>query len=190
MTNLLDSGNANTFNTPVTAVLNGVKKGLLFAFGFALVLMLQVTFFSSGAIASPLASFGGQVDKMTQGVKTDIAIDKAAGITKEIGRDLRDGRTDKVIDKLADTSKDFAKEAKNRTKDLAKNVKEGTKENMGKAKDMAKDAKNAIGDGVEKTKEMAGDRADELKANTKDLPDKAGNKVEEAIDSVKNFLGQ
>ena len=38
MTNLLASGNANNFNNPVTALLNGVKKGLLFAFGFALVL--------------------------------------------------------------------------------------------------------------------------------------------------------
>ncbi|GBO54170.1 hypothetical protein APA_2118 [Pseudanabaena sp. lw0831] len=152
MTNILDSGNASNFNNPVTAVLNGVKKGLLFAFGFALVLMLQVTFFSSGAIASPLASIGNPT--------------------------------------IADTSKDFAKEAGNRAKDLAKNVKEGTKENMGKAKDMAKDAKNKVGDGVERTKAMAGDRANEVKANTKDLSDKAGNKVEEAIDSVKNFLGQ
>jgi ElaB/YqjD/DUF883 family membrane-anchored ribosome-binding protein len=152
MTYILASGNANNFNNPVTAVLNGVKKGLLFAFGFALVLMFQVTFFSPEAIASPLASIGNPT--------------------------------------IADKSKDFAKEAGNRTKDLAKNVKEGTKENMGKAKDMAKDAKNKVGDGVERTKAMAGDRAAEVKANTKELSEKAGNKVEDAIDSVKNFLGQ
>lgn len=152
MTNLLVSGNANNFNNPVTAVLNGVKKGLLFAFGFALVLMFQVTFFSPEAIASPLASIGNP--------------------------------------KIADTSKDLGKEAKNRAKDLAKNVKEGTKENMDKAKDMAKDAKNKINDGVAKTKTMASDRANEVKANTKDLSEKTGNKVEGAIDSVKNFLGQ
>ena len=55
---------------------------------------------------------------------------------------------------------------------------------------MAKDAKNKVGDGVERTKAMAGDRAAEVKANTKELSEKAGNKVEDAIDSVKNFLGQ
>jgi ElaB/YqjD/DUF883 family membrane-anchored ribosome-binding protein len=191
MNHILEKSKATHFNSPVTAVLNGVKKGLLFACGFALVFMLQVTFFSSGAIASPLANiFGDQVDKVTQGVKTDMAIDKAAGITKEIGRDLRDGRTDKVIDKLADTSKDFAKEAEKRAKDLAKNVKEGTKENIGKAKDMAKDAKGKVGEGVEKTKNMVGDRANEVKENTKGLPAEAENKVDGVIDSVKNFLGQ
>ncbi|MCX5933829.1 MAG: hypothetical protein NTU99_03445 [Pseudanabaena sp. LacPavin_0818_WC45_MAG_42_6] len=157
MTYILASGNANNFNNPVTAVLNGVKKGLLFAFGFALVLMFQVTFFSPEAIASPLASIP----------------------LASIGNPT-----------IADKSKDFAKEAGNRTKDLAKNVKEGTKENMGKAKDMAKDAKNKVGDGVERTKAMPGDRAAEVKANTKELSEKAGNKVEDAIDSVKNFLGQ
>ncbi len=191
MTKILDKKNDHNFNSPVTALLNGVKKGLLFAIGFAVVLMLQVNFFSSGASASPLAGmFGNKVDEMTQGVKTDMAIDKAAGITKEIGRDLRDGRTDKVIDKLADTSKDFAKEAGNRAKELAKNVKEGTKENLGKAKEVAKEAKAKIGDGVDSAKEMAGDRTNELKDGAKDLPEKAGNKVDEAIDSVKNFLGQ
>ena len=191
MANILGKARANDFNTPVTAVLDGVKKGLLFAVGFALVCILQVTFFSSGAIASPLANiFGDQVDKVTQGVKTDMAIDKAAGITKEIGRDLRDGRTDKVIDKVAETSKDFAKEAGKRTKELAKNVKEGTKENIGKANDVAKDAKDKIGNGVDKAKDIASDRTNEVKDGAKDLPEKAGNKVDEAIDSVKNFLGQ
>jgi len=191
MTHILDKHKSDHFNTPLPALLDGVKKGLLFACGFALVLMLQATFFSSGAIASPLAGlFGNKVEEITQGVKTDMAIDKAAGITKEIGRDLRDGRTDKVIDKLADTSKDFAKEAGKRTKDLAKNVKEGTKENIGKAKEVAKDAKDKIGDGVDKAKEMASDRTNEVKDGAKDLPDKAGSKVDEAIDSVKDFLGQ
>ncbi|PZO38456.1 MAG: hypothetical protein DCF19_16155 [Pseudanabaena frigida] len=182
---------SNRVNAIRVTVRNGIKKSFLSLFGFALVLLLQVAFFSSEAIASPLAGlFGNKVDEMTQGVKTDMAIDKAAGITKEIGRDLRDGRTDKVIDKLADTSKDFAKEAGKRTKELAKNVKEGTKENIGKAKDVAKDAKDKIGDGVDKAKEMASDRTGEVKDAAKDLPDKAGNKVDEAIDSVKNFLGQ
>lgn len=191
MTHIVDSNKANHFNTPVNAVLNGVKKGVLFACGFALVLMLQVAFSSSQAIASPLASlFGNKVEEITQGVKTDMAIDKAAGITKEIGRDLRDGRTDKVIDKLADTSKEFAKEAEKRTKELAKNVKEGTKENLGKAKDMAKGTTDKIGEGVEKTKKMVGDRANEVKDGAKDLPEKAGNQVDGAINSVKNFLGQ
>ena len=148
-TNILGKASANDFNTPVTALLNGVKIGILFAVGFALVCMLQVTFFSSGAIASPLANI-----------------------------------------KLADTSKDFVKEAGNRAKDLAKNVKEGTKENIGKAKDVAKDAKNKMGDGVDKAKTMASDRTNEVKDGAKDLPEKAGSKVNEAIDSVKNFLGQ
>lgn len=148
MANILGKARANDFNTPVTAVLNGVKKGLLFAVGFAFVYLLQVTFFSSGAIASPLANiFGDQVDK-------------------------------KVIDKLADTSKDFAKEAGKRTKELAKNVKEGTKENIGKAKDVAKDVKDKIGDGVDKAKEIASDRTNEVKDRAKDLPEKAGNKAD------------
>jgi ElaB/YqjD/DUF883 family membrane-anchored ribosome-binding protein len=162
MTHILDNSKTTHSHTPVTAILNSTKKSLFFACVFALVLMLQVTFFSLNAIASPLASIGSQVDKMTQGVKTDMAIDKAAGITKEIGRDLRDGRTDKVIDKLADTSKDFAKEAEKRAKDLAKNAEKGTKENIGKANDMAKDAKGKMDEGVEKTKKTVGDRADEV----------------------------
>ena len=53
-TNILGKASANDFNTPVTALLNGVKIGILFAVGFASVYLLQATFFSSGAIASPL----------------------------------------------------------------------------------------------------------------------------------------
>jgi hypothetical protein len=149
MANISGKASANDFNTPVIAILNGVKIGLLFAVGFALVCMLQVTFFSSGAIASPLANI-----------------------------------------KLAETSKDFAKEAGNRAQDLAKNVKEGTKANMDRVKDVGKNSKDNIGDGVNKAKAMASDRTNEFKNGAKDLPEKAGNKVDEAIDSVKNFLGQ
>jgi hypothetical protein len=73
MNHILEKSKATHFNSPVTAVLNGVKKGLLFACGFALVFMLQVTFFSYGAIASPIAGFfGNQVDKVTQGGATSI----------------------------------------------------------------------------------------------------------------------
>ncbi|MFZ4554971.1 MAG: hypothetical protein ACOYN8_01145 [Pseudanabaena sp.] len=53
-TNILGKASANDFNTPVTALLNGVKIGILFAVGFAFVWMLQAPLFSSGAIASPL----------------------------------------------------------------------------------------------------------------------------------------
>ena len=170
---------------------NGLRKGFLSVFGFALISLLQVAFFSPEAIASPMAGlFGNKVDEMTQGVKTDMAIDKATGITKEISRDIRDGRTDKVIDKIADTSKDLAKQAENRTKELAKNVKEGAKESTGKAKGVAKDAKDKIGDGVDKAKEMASDQTDEIKDRAKNLPEKAGNKIDQAIDSVKNFVRQ
>ena len=149
MANILGKARANDFNTPVTAVLNGVKKGLLFAVGFAFVYLLQVTFFSSGAIASPLANI-----------------------------------------KLAETSKEFAKEAENRTKELAKNVKEDTKANIDKAKNVAKNSNDKIGDTVDKAKKIASDRTKEVKDGAKDLPEKVGNKVDEAIDSVKNFLGQ
>jgi len=149
MTNISGKASANDFNTPIIAILKGVKIGLLFAVGFALVCILQATFFSSGAIASPLANI-----------------------------------------KLAETSKDFAKEAGNRAKDLAKNVKEGTKANMDRVKDVGKNSKDKIGDGVDKAKAMASDRTNEYKNGAKDLPEKAGNKVDEAIDSVKNFLGQ
>jgi hypothetical protein len=190
MVNILDRGSAEHFNSPVTAFLNGVKKGILFAFGFALVLMLQVTFFGSVAISSPLASIGSQFDKMTQGVKTDMAIDRAAGATKEVSRDFRDGRADKVIDKVAETSKGLAKDAGNRAKELAKDVKNGTKENLGKAKNAAQNAKSNIDNGVDRAKEIASDRTSEFKNGAKDFPEKAGNKVDEAIDSVKTFLGQ
>ena len=170
---------------------NGLRKGFLSVFGFALILMLQVAFFSPEAIASPLAGlFGNKVDQMTQRVKTDMAIDKATGITKEVSRDIRDGKTDKVIDKIADTSKDLAKQAENRAKELAKNVKEGAKENTGKAKGVAKDAKDKIGNGVDKAKEMASDQTDEIKDGAKNLSEKAGNKVDQAIDSVKDFVKQ
>ena len=149
MANILGKASANDLNTPVTAVLNGVKIGLLFAVGFALVCMLQVTLFSSGAIASPLANI-----------------------------------------KLAETSKEFAKEAGNHARDLAKNVKEGTKENIAKVKESAKDTKDKIGNGVDKAKKIVSDRSDAVKDGAKDLPEKAGNKVNEAINSAKNFLGQ
>jgi len=182
MIHILDNGKANLFSTSAAAVLNSIRKGILFACGFALVLMMQVTFFSSDAIASPIAGiFGNKVDEMTQGIKTDMAIDKAANITKEIGRDLRDGKTDKVIDKLADTSKKIAKEAEKRAKDLAKNVKEGTKENLGKAKD----ASDRIGEGVDKAKEMVGDHANDVKDGAKGLPDKAEEATDGLVDSVK-----
>ncbi len=122
---------SNLVNEIRVTLRNGLKKSFLSLFGFALILLLQVAFFSSEAIASPLANI-----------------------------------------KLADTSQDFAKEAGDRTKELAKNVKEGTKANIDKAKNVAKNSK------------------DKAKNATKDLPEKAGNKVDEAIDSVKNFLGQ
>lgn len=185
------SNNAtDTLTAMKVTVLNGIKKSFLSIVGLALVLMLQITFFGSEAIASPFDGVGNQIDKMRQGVKTDMAIDKVSGTAKKIGRDLRDVRTDKVVDKIAETSKGLAKEAENRTKELAKNVKDGTKENISKAKDMAKDAKNKIGDDVNKAKEVVGDRTDEMKNGTQDLREKAGNKVDDAIDSVKTFLGQ
>lgn len=189
MANISNKANHTLIAIKAT-VLNGVKKSFLSIVGLALVLMLQITFFGSEAIASPFDGIGNQIDKMTQGVKTDMAIDKVSGTTKEIGRDLRDGRADKVIDKIAETSKGLAKDTGNRTKELAKNVKDATKNNIGKAKNMAKDAKSDIGDGVDKAKEVVGDRTDEMKNGTKDLREKAGNKVDDAIGSVKNFLGQ
>jgi hypothetical protein len=167
-----------SFNNLVITVRNNLKKRFIFTFGGMLVLflMLQVTFFSSEAIAAP---FGKQIDKMTQGVKTDMAIDKFAGNTKEIARDLRDGNTDKVIDKVADTTKGFAKDVTN-----------GTKNNIGKAKNAAKNAKNDIGEGVEKAKQTAGDRTGDALDKTQELSQKSENKTEGIIDSVKDFLGQ
>ena len=147
---------------------NGLRKGFLSVFGFALISLLQVAFFSPEAIASPMAGlFGNKVNEITQGVKTDMPIDKAE-----------------------DTSKDLAKQAGNRAKELAKNVKEGAKESTGKVKGVAKDAKDKIGDGVDKAKEMASDQTDEVKNGAKNLPKKAGNKVDQAIDSVKDFVRQ
>ena len=195
--------NKNVFGS----VLKNLKKGFLITFSAVLVLFLglQATFFSTAAIAAP---FGKQIEKMTEGVKTDMAIDKVAGTTKQIGRDLRDGRTDKVIDTVSDTTKDISKELGNRAKDVAKDVKKGTKENLGKAKDVAKDVKkgtkenlgkaknvakdatnnmNDMGDNVEYSKNMAGDRAVEALDKTKEESNKGVNGV---IDSVKDFLGQ
>jgi hypothetical protein len=39
MANILNKRAANNFNSPLTALFNGMKKGILFAVGFALVLM-------------------------------------------------------------------------------------------------------------------------------------------------------
>jgi len=177
--------NVDSLNALIAKAKSGLKKSFLSTFGVlvALVLVLQVTFFNSEAIAAP---FGKQVE----GVKVDIAIDKAAGTVKEISRDLRDGRTDKVIDKVADTTKEISKETGNRAKELAKNVKDGTKENISKVEGATKNAKNDIGDGVEKAKDAVGDRTGEALDNTKDLSEKSGNKVDEIVDSVKGFLGQ
>jgi hypothetical protein len=118
MTQPLNNGNSNHSITSVMTKLNGLKKGLSFAFGLALALMLQVTFFSSGAIASPLANiFGDQVDKVTQGVKTDMEIDKAAGITKDLIKNAK-GKIDEGVEKTKKMAGDRANEVKENTKNL------------------------------------------------------------------------
>jgi len=95
----------------------------------SLVLILQATFFSAGAIAS-------------QGLQVDRAIDNAAGTTKEIGRNLRDGRTDRLIDMAADSGKD----AGDRAKRLGNDIKSDTNRNLGKVQNAAENTKNTIGD--------------------------------------------
>jgi len=96
----------------------------------SLVLILQATFFSAGAIASH------------QGLQVDRAIDNAAGTTKEIGRNLRDGRTDRLIDMAADSGKD----AGDRAKRLGNDIKNDTNRNIGKVQNAAENTKNTIGD--------------------------------------------
>ena len=73
---------------------------------------------------------------------------------------------------IVEKSQNAAKDAGDRAREIAKNVKQDTENNFNKAKN------------------MASDRANQIKNDAKDLPESAGNKVEEMIDSVKNFLGK
>ncbi len=136
-----------------------LRKNFSSVFGLVLTmfLILQINFLGFANVANPVASLGNQIEKVIQGTKSDMAIDKAAGTTKEIARNLRDGRADKLGDMAADSLKN----AGNRTKELARDVKRGTKENISKAQNAAENTKN-------------------------DLGDRTGN----VIDSVKEFLGQ
>jgi len=70
MANISVNASNNGFSKPsITTVqaslINNIKKIFLFAVGLSLVLMMQVSFFNENAIASPLASIGSQVDKLT-----------------------------------------------------------------------------------------------------------------------------
>jgi methyl-accepting chemotaxis protein len=163
----------NIYNTD--SFRNSVIKAKITGLFLCLFLLLQVTFFSPEAIAAPFSNMGKQVDKITQDLKTDMAIDKAAGNVKELSRNVRNGRTDKVIDMAANTAKDMG----NRAKEFSNDVKDGTKENIDKVQKATKNASNKIGD-----------RTGQVLDKTKDLSEQAGNKLDEVVDSVKGFLGQ
>lgn len=122
-------------NTMKVSVGNSIKNIFLSLFGFALVLLLQISFFSSEAIASPLAGlFGNKVSETTQSVKTDRAIDKVTNSTKEnIGK----------------------------AKEVAKDVKDKIGDGVDKAKAMASDRTNAMKNGVKDLPEKAGNKVDE-----------------------------
>ena len=112
-----------------------MKKSFLALCGFALILLLQVAFFSSEAIASPLAGlFGNKAEEVTQGIKTDRAIDKAVAGTKEnIGK----------------------------AKDMAKDVKTKIDDGVDKAKTMAGDRANDMKNGAKDLPEKAGNKVDD-----------------------------
>ncbi|AFY74078.1 hypothetical protein Syn7502_02056 [Synechococcus sp. PCC 7502] len=131
--------------------------------GVALALILQFTFSNSHAIA---ASFGQQIDTATN---------KTTDTTKELTRDLHDGRGDKVVAKV----NDLAKEMGNNTSEAAKDIDATNRQNVRNLKTAAENTKNAIGD-----------RTNEVMDKTKELANKSGNAVGEAVDSVKEFFGQ
>lgn len=138
MANISGKASANDFNTSVIAVLNGVKIGLLFAVGFALVCILQVTFFSSQAIASSLANI------------------KLAETSKEFAKEA-ENRTKK----LAKNVKEGTKTNIDKAKDVANDTKDKIGDGVNKAKTMAGDRTNEVKDGAKDLPEKAGNKVDE-----------------------------
>jgi ElaB/YqjD/DUF883 family membrane-anchored ribosome-binding protein len=128
MANILDGGRPPHFNTPVTTGLNGVQKGLLLAFGLLLVLILQVTFFSSRAIASPLAN----------------NIDKVAETSKDFGKEA------------GNRAKDLAKNVKEGTKENIGKAKDAAKDAKGKIGDGADKANNKVNEAIDSVKSFLG----------------------------------
>ncbi len=137
MANISGKASANDFNNPVVALLNGVKIGLLFAVGFALVCMLQATFFSSGAIASPLANI------------------KIAETSKELARNVKEG-TKANIGKAKNAAKnsqdkigDGVDKAKKIASDRTNEVRDG-------AKDLPEKAGNKVDEAIDSVKNFLG----------------------------------
>jgi poly(A) polymerase Pap1 len=152
MVKLMIVGSAKRLISIFTSVFTGVKKDVLSGLVSssiicAMVLLSQLAMVNSDAIAAP---FGKQID----GIKVDMAIDKVAAVSKDVTKQVGD-----------------------RTKDIAKDVKEGTKENLNKAKDVTKNATRNL-------KGEVGDRTDSVLDQTKNLSEKAG----EVINSVKDAL--
>lgn len=181
--NLLNSLTLDLFGKFVSSVKRSLDLSFTISFATVVMLGLLLQFNPSAAIANPITN---QIDKITQGVNTDKVIDKVAGGMKEVSRDLRDGRPDKLIDKGAEAAKDFTKNAGDaaedigdRAKNLAKNTGDATRDGVDNVKDMATKAKNTLGD-----------RTGEALDQTKNLSKKTDNAVGEIIDSVKDFLGQ
>lgn len=144
MNHFLDNDKYNHFSNPVWSLLDAGKKGLLLAFGFTLVLILQLTFFSSEAIASPLAGlFGSRVED----VKTDITtINKEAGNqAKELAKNVKEGTKDNI----------------GKAKEVAKDTKDKIGDGVDKVKEMASDRTDAVKDGAKDLQENAGNKVDE-----------------------------
>ncbi|MBD2178651.1 hypothetical protein H6F42_17165 [Pseudanabaena sp. FACHB-1998] len=140
MANILDSSRAANFNDPVTAFFKGVKKGLLFACGFALVVMMQVTFFSSGAIASPLANMGSPVDKVAE-------------TSKNLAKDVKEGTKENI----------------GKAKKAAKDTKSKVDGGVDKAKQMASDRTNELKNGASGLPDKAGNKVEEAIDSVKDF---------------------
>ena len=146
MANILGKASANDLNSPVTAVLNGVKIGVLFAVGFAFVCMLQVTLFSSGAIASPLANI------------------KLAETSKEFAKEAGNRAKE-----LAKNVKEGTKENIGKAKDVAENSKDKIGNGVDKAKKIVSDRSDAVKDGAKDLPEKAGNKVDEAVNSVKNF---------------------
>ena len=147
MANISVNASNNGFSKPsITTVqaslINNIKKIFLFAVGLSLVLMMQVSFFNENAIASPLASIGSQVDKLTD---TSKYLAKDTGNrAKDLANNLKTGTKENI-----DKAKDMAKDAKGKIGDGVEKTKEMVGDRVNEAKQNTKDLSDKAGNKVE-----------------------------------------
>ncbi|MEA5486927.1 MULTISPECIES: antitoxin [Pseudanabaena] len=148
MANISVNASSNVFSKTLTTkvpvtLMNNIKKIFLFAVALSLVLMMQVSFFNENAIASPLASIGSQVDKLSDTSKT---------LAKDTGNRAKD---------LANNLKTGTKENVDKAKDMAKNGKGRIADGVDKTKEMAGDRANEAQENTQALSDKASNKVEE-----------------------------